>query len=122
MSGPKPAEPDDPMALVGVPVPADVEVWREMAYVFAEEFARLGYDEARLLALFRSPFYAGLHRAWRALGEAEIRAIVAECVHVWRPCSLSPSGGEGQGEGEAPPALDPHPDPLLERERGQRRG
>jgi hypothetical protein len=76
-------EPDDPLALVGVAVPAGPEVWREMAWVFAEEFARLGYGEARLLALFRSPFYAGLHRAWRALGEAEVRDIVAACVGAW---------------------------------------
>ncbi len=90
MTAPKPAEHDDPMELVGVPVPADGQVWREMAYVFAEEFARLGYDAPRLLALFRSPFYAGLHRAWRALGEAEVRAIVAECVGAW---GRRPAGG-----------------------------
>jgi hypothetical protein len=85
----KPPEPDDPLELVGVAVPADHEVWREMAWVFAEEFGRLGYDEARLLALFRSPFYAGLHRAWRALGEAEVRDIVTACVGAW--------GGRRQG-------------------------
>jgi len=38
-------EPDltDPQELVGVVLPADTEASREMAYVFAEEFARLGY-------------------------------------------------------------------------------
>jgi hypothetical protein len=86
----KPFEADDPMELMGVAVPADADVWREMAYVFAEEFARLGYDGTRLLALFRSPFYAGLHRAWLALGEAEIRGIVGECVGVW---GGRPAGG-----------------------------
>jgi hypothetical protein len=77
-------DPTDPSVLVGVAVPADAAAMREMAWVFAEEFARLGYDGPRTLALFRTPFYAGAHRAWRALGEAEVTAIVDECVRVWR--------------------------------------
>ncbi len=76
-------EPGDPHELVGVSVPADLESMRAMAYTFAEEFATLGFSEARLLNLFRQPFYAGAHRAWRALGEAEIRRIVAESLEVW---------------------------------------
>ena len=81
-------DPSDPGVLVGVAVPADPEAMREMAWVFAEEFARMGYDGPRLLAVFRAPFYAGAHRAWRALGEAEVVAIVAECVAVWwRPAA-----------------------------------
>jgi hypothetical protein len=79
----KPFQEDDPMELVGVALPAEVETMREMAYVFAEEFARLGFDETRLLRLFRNPFYAGLHRAYRALGEPMVREIVTECIRVW---------------------------------------
>ena len=81
----KPAEPDDPMALVGVALPAHAEAMEDMAYVFVEELARLGFNQARLLRVFRSPFYAGPHRAYRALGEPAIRAIVAECLRAWRP-------------------------------------
>jgi hypothetical protein len=77
-------DPTDPSVLVGVAVPADAEAMRSMAWVFAEEFARMGYDGPRILAVFRSPFYTGAHRAWRALGEAEVAAIVDECVGVWR--------------------------------------
>ena len=64
---------------------ADAESTRDMAWVFAEEFARMGFDARRILGLFRSPFYAGAHAAWRALGEAEIGALVEECVGVWGP-------------------------------------
>ena len=78
-------DPSDPDVLVGVGLPAPVEATREMAWVFAEEFARLGYDARRILSLFRTPFYAGAHGAWRALGEAEIAAIVDQCVGVWGP-------------------------------------
>ena len=81
----KTSEPDDPMALVGVVLPAHPAAMEDMAYVFAEELARLGFDEARLLRVFRTPFYAGPHRAYRALGEPAVRVIVAECLRVWRP-------------------------------------
>jgi hypothetical protein len=54
-----------------------------MAYVFAEEFARLGYSREQLLWLFKNPFYGGAHGAYRALGEDEILAIIDECLNVW---------------------------------------
>jgi hypothetical protein len=76
-------DPDDPTVLVGVELPADAETVREMAYVFAEEFARMGFGAARILTLFRNPFYAGAHRALQALGEPAVAAIVQECVAVW---------------------------------------
>jgi hypothetical protein len=68
------------MALVGVAVPAGPAALTEMAYVVAEEFASLGFDETRLLRLFRTAAYAGPHRAYRALGEPAVRAIIAECL------------------------------------------
>jgi hypothetical protein len=76
-------EPDDPTLLVGVTLPADPESDLDMAYVFAEEFARLGFDEERLLRLFRQPFYAGAHRLWEALGEARIRGVIRETLALW---------------------------------------
>jgi hypothetical protein len=79
----KDVEADDPMELVGVVLPANAEASRDMAYVFAEEFARLGYDRARLLCLFNNPFYAGAYGAYQALGEKEILSIIDECVNAW---------------------------------------
>jgi hypothetical protein len=76
-------DPTDPQMLVGVLLPSGPEAMREMAYVFAEEFARLGHDRDQILRLFRNPFYAGAHGAWRALGASETAAIVDECVAVW---------------------------------------
>jgi hypothetical protein len=76
-------DPQDPALLVGVTLPGDANTRREMAGVFAEEFARLGYDEAQILRLFRDPFYAGAHQALDELGEEEIRRLVAEAVGVW---------------------------------------
>jgi hypothetical protein len=76
-------EPDDPTVRVGVSLPAEADATRDMAWVFAEEFARMGYDAPQILRLFRSPFYAGAHDALRRLGEAEVTALVAECVGVF---------------------------------------
>ena len=76
-------DPTDPNVLVGVVLPADAEAQREMAYVFAEEFARMGYNGKQLLALFKTPFYAGAYGAYRALGEEAIRTIIDECLNAW---------------------------------------
>ena len=76
-------DPDDPHVLVGVSLPGDAGSVREMAAAFAEEFAAMGFDEDRILGLFRRPFYAGVHRALGILGEDGIRKIVRESVNVW---------------------------------------
>ncbi len=79
----KDPDPTDPNMLVGVVLPADAEAARDMAYVFAEEFARLGYTREQLLWLFKNPFYGGAHGAYRALGENETLSIIDECLNVW---------------------------------------
>ncbi len=79
----KDPDPTDPNMLVGVMLPADAEATRDMAYVFAEEFARMGYNREQLLWLFKNPFYGGAHGAYRALGEQETLAIIDECLNVW---------------------------------------
>jgi hypothetical protein len=87
----KEIEADDPMELVGVVLPADEEAMREMAYVFAEEFARMGHDRRQILGLFKNPFYAGAHGAYKALGEEAILAIVEECVGAWGKMKIAVS-------------------------------
>ena len=76
-------EPDDPHELVGVELPGDAFVTREMAAAFADEFAQLGLGRARILALFRKAEYSGAHQAWRLLGDEEIGRIVDESLTVW---------------------------------------
>jgi hypothetical protein len=85
---------EDPMLLVGVSLPGDEASQCEMAYGFAEEFARMGFDEPRILALFRQPFYAGAHAAYRELGEARIVSMIRETLDVWghiRPVDREPA-------------------------------
>jgi hypothetical protein len=75
-------EPDDPHELRGVALPAGPGAVGAMAEAFADEFAQMGFDRARILALFRSPFYAGAHAALALLGEQEVARIVDESLHV----------------------------------------
>jgi hypothetical protein len=79
----KDPDPTDPNMLVGVMLPADADATRDMAYVFAEEFARMGYGREQLLWLFKNPFYGGAHGAYRALGEQETLTIIDECLAAW---------------------------------------
>jgi len=82
MSYDKP-EADDPLAFVGIGMPSGPEAVTDMAYTFAEEFARLGHSEDEIVVLFRNPFYRGAHDAYQTLGEEGIRRIIGECVGVW---------------------------------------
>ena len=82
-------DPTDPNMLVGVMLEANAEATRDMAYVFAEEFARLGYTREQLLWLFKNPFYGGAHGAYRALGESETLSIIDECLNAWRQTRFS---------------------------------
>lgn len=76
-------DPTDPNILVGVVLPADAETMRDMAYAFAEEFVRMGYNQKQLLSIFQNPYYAGANGAYRTLGEKNIQAIIDECINVW---------------------------------------
>ena len=91
-SGPKTSEADDPLELVGVPVTVDAATFDEMARCLVEEFVRDGWSDARLLALFRSPFYAGLHVIWELRGEAWVHELLAETRARWRRADPAPEG------------------------------
>ncbi len=76
-------DPTDPSILVGVRLPGSEESLREMAQVFADEFARIGHTPRQILGLFENPFYAGPHAALRALGVDAVKAIIAEGTGRW---------------------------------------
>jgi hypothetical protein len=80
-------DPEDPHALVGVAVPVEDGAAAQEALVraFVEEYVRFGFEEERLLAVFRNPFYAGAHAFLRARGEEPVRALVREALARWRP-------------------------------------
>ncbi len=91
----KPYEPDDPMALVAVTLDADAAAEDEMARCLVEEYLREGWDERRLLALFRNPFYRALHVIYQARGEEGVRSLIAEVAATWGVWNVSEVMGAG---------------------------
>ncbi len=87
-------DPGDPHELVGVGVTCGPEAMEEMAWVFAEEFARLGSDRDHMLWIFQNPFYAGAHRSYRELGHAQVATIIEQCLAVWGRVRLVDREGE----------------------------
>ncbi|MCP5114340.1 MAG: hypothetical protein GY953_26210 [bacterium] len=87
----KPAEPDDPMALMGVAMPTGPEgdeAMATMAESLADEFLRMGYSQQQVMQMFRDPFFRMTHAIWRAWGEEKVRAVVKSVARRWQ--SLAP--------------------------------
>jgi len=108
----KDLDPTDPNMLVGVMLPAEAEATREMAYVFAEEFARFGYSREQLLWLFKNPFYGGAHGAYQTLGENETLSIIDECVNAWGQAKFSILDFGFSIDGEEDEIQNPSPSPI----------
>jgi hypothetical protein len=96
-------DPTDPNMLVGVVLPAEAEATRDMAYVFAEEFARMGCKREQLIGLFKNPFYGGAYGAYKALGESEILSIVDECLTAWGSVKMTVQDVQAVQNDQPPP-------------------
>ena len=78
-------DPEDPMAIVGVSLPAPSEAsFVEMADCFIEEFARMGWSRARILEMFRTPQYVGAYSVWHAKGDDFLRARMDRMPQFFR--------------------------------------
>jgi hypothetical protein len=93
-------DPTDPSVLVGVTLPGDAASTQLMAEVFADEFARLGYDERGIFALFEDPFYAGAHAARAALGVPAVLRIIQDAVARWPRIRVIDAGQCGTDSGK----------------------
>ena len=74
----KPYAADDPLEPAAVALPADREAVASMGRCFVEEFARMGYRQNALMALFRTPFYQGPHMVYRQLGEGFVSGLIED--------------------------------------------
>jgi len=82
----KKAEQDDPLEIIGVELPNQTEdQLRDMALCMAEEFAREGWDEEKLLAMFKNPFYQGPYLAWKQKGDEFVKSVIKDALAMWRP-------------------------------------
>lgn len=79
-------EPDDPMEMIGVELPAQSEAQlRDMALCFAEEFVREGWEKDEILMMFHHPFYQGPYMVWKQKGDEYIKSVINEAIRMWRP-------------------------------------
>jgi hypothetical protein len=69
--------PEDPLEMQAFEVPGDTEL---MFRIVIEEFARMGWDKAAILATARDPFYAALHGLLRLHGEEEFSHRVSQIL------------------------------------------
>ena len=77
-------DPTDPMTLHGVVVETDdSSAMREMAVCFIDEYMRMGYEQDRLLHMFKIPKYAGPYMAFKALGEEAIVQLIGDSAAMW---------------------------------------
>lgn len=74
----------DPMEMVGVVVPGEPGQLEAMAECLVEEYVRLGWDEERLMVLFRNPMFLATHRIQRQKGEPYVRALIQRVRAKWR--------------------------------------
>ncbi len=80
---------EDPMELVGMVVPGDLQTLDAMAEALVEEYVRMGWDEVRLMPLFENPRFLATHRIYREKGEAYVRDLIREVYSRWNV----PQGG-----------------------------
>jgi len=75
----KSVEDDDPYELVGVrfPVPEGVDADAELARIFVEEYAVIGWSPQRIRELFAAPLFAGAHDLVRRRGQGIVDDAIA---------------------------------------------
>lgn len=74
---------DDPLELNGHAFVTEEDTTDAMSECFVEEFMRMGYSPARILALFRNPHYIGMHMVLLKRGEAFVRDCIQETFARW---------------------------------------
>lgn len=84
---------DDPLELYGVALTTSEDTTEVMTECFIEEYLRLGYSAEQVLALFRNPFYLGVHMVLQNRGEPFVRETINRVFAVWgRPGLREPDG------------------------------
>jgi hypothetical protein len=69
--------PEDPLEMQAFEVPGDTDL---MFRIVIEEFARMGWDQATIVATARDPYYAALHGLLHFYGEEKFARRVGEIL------------------------------------------
>jgi hypothetical protein len=96
-------EDDDPMELTGMVLPGEPGQLEAMAECFVEEYVRMGWDEQRLMTLFRQPLFLATHRIYRQKGEGYVRELIARVSAKWKVISsCKPQTSKPETSGSCP--------------------
>ncbi len=86
-------DPEDPLELCGVALFTEEDTSDSMTECFIEEFLRLGYAPAQVLALFRNPHYIGPNMVLQNRGLDHVRGKIVEVFGWWgRTVTLRDAG------------------------------
>lgn len=71
-------EDDDPMEPIAMqlPCPPGFDATGVMARCLVEEYAMMGFDRERLLAMFKNPFYQALYSVTQRRGDPYVQAVL----------------------------------------------
>ncbi len=76
---------EDPLGLVGMVMPGEEGQLEAMAECFVEEYARMGWNEARIMTLFTQPLFMATHRVYRLKGESYARELIHKVCARYQP-------------------------------------
>lgn len=85
----KTVETDDPLELVGMVLPGEAGQLEAMAECIVEEYVRMGWDEPRLMTIFRSPMFLATHRIYQIKGQEYVRALIRRVGAQWGAFSVN---------------------------------
>ena len=92
----KAAEATDPYVAVAVELTTPGrDGTAEMARIFVEEFARIGWSRDRISRMFRKPRYVAAHSVYLARGPEFIAGLIAEVLGPVTPSEVTGEGGHG---------------------------
>lgn len=86
-------DPEDPMELVGVSVPAGEP--EQALDEIVQEYLFMGWTPAEILFLFKSPHYSATHHIYRLKGHDFVKERVQRIAEAWRQGWLA--RGEANG-------------------------
>lgn len=71
------------MQLVGMVLPGEAGQLEAMAECIVEEYVRMGWNEKRLMTIFRSSMFLATHRIYQIKGEAYVRELIRGVCARW---------------------------------------
>lgn len=100
-------DPEDPLELYGVGLLTREDTSEAMTECFIEEFMRLDYRPAQILALFRNPHYTGMNMVLHNRGEPFVQAKITEVFGWWGQPVTWPTrrGDDAESKPNGDPAL-----------------